>query len=215
MKNISHRQRWKILVGFIIIAAATVWSATAALLSSRDIIPVHTELSSYKYSIFGMLIGCYYLFSGATRSKRIVRYGCAIASILGLLVGCATWWNSDRIFAYWKLHRPPEGFWRQAASDLTVLAQSRTGSERQPLQISANQLPKDFSVVGQLEEYTGGWAGVNVLGAEGVVTCVKYGNKERMWGLYVGPARGAHLEWKRGEHIVVFSNTFFCVGPNY
>jgi len=131
-----------------------------------------------------------------------------VATGLAVVIVLASWFESDRVFLFWKLRAIPPGVWSQMVSDLEKFG-ARYAQGGDYHSFNRMELPESLYQLGSRFDCRGGTAQVvNYPDYSGIIVTAMFGYKPRSWGLYIGPKRGCPLS----VHIPVGQNAYFFFG---
>jgi hypothetical protein len=205
-------KRYLSYAGLVVVASATVWSTVAAYLSAHQLIDTITELAGYSLCLMavfgGEAIYCLFHPGGPLRNGRLLLS--ALLLIAPLIIVSFFWYNSTKLFVFWKMKAVPAAAWRQMAAEVDLQArQVAKGSP--PYDISREALPKSFAPLGRIRECR--WVNVIGEGDNYVGVQVSYGGRGRRWGLVVGPMSPLKYPYLlKVKQIPVATNAIFFVG---
>ena len=174
--------------GMALLALAVVWSVAAPWLSANRFMSVVWEFNSYCLCFLGVICAAAAYISGNSGSRTWVRTAVRYIGAAGVLVVVvALWLSSNRAFFFWKVRAIPQSAWPEMLSDLDRIG--RQSRESGYYDISASVAPpKSLQQLGTGTDYCGGtWTTVSSPEYNGVVAKITFGNKLRMWGIWVGP----------------------------
>lgn len=166
---------------------AAFWSVGAPWLSAHLVISVTTELSSYWFALPTLvLLGAALYTRGGSQSKnRLLRRASGIIASCAVLFVLVAWLLCDRTFLFWKARAMSPAQWAQMAEDLEKVGRQQAAGGG-PVEFDA--WSPDLRRLGMAREYNGGhgWI-VSSTTYSGLIADVRFGNRSRTWGLFVGP----------------------------
>ena len=191
-------------------AVVALWAAVVSRLSARGYISVSAELTSYFWSFFGGVAGAF-LFLSSERDltmKGLFRLGVCFGFLF--IVVLFSLGLGVRVFGYWKLKAIAPAQWTAMSVDLQRLITNATPEgTRVDMYILKEDVPKSFQLLGSARECRGGsaWGDGEVNWAY-----VRYGNKSRSWGLFLGGSAYVQAKFPGCDAHQVSANAFFFVG---
>jgi hypothetical protein len=201
---------WTTWVGIVAMATAALWSIVASTLSAHGLITVSTELSSYFPCFVGCVVGMflYLLDRPGFDVKGLSRLAICVGFLLSVVI---FWWGlGAKSFAFWKARMISPVQWAAMSGDLEGLITkltpetARTGSP-----ISRTDVPESLHALGLSRECRGGFA---YRRDEETMVYVRYGNKVRSWGLFLGTKPMVRRQFPQCRVNEVSPNAFFFIG---
>lgn len=208
-------KRYKSWIGIGITLLAVTWPCVAVWLHAYQFIGNITETYTCWYLCLpAAVFGPAYYWSKRKSEKLWQKFLtlllAVVTAMLAMTIIVTSRVYSDRMFTFWIMKRIPDRAWQQMISDINALARGLGPEDDLP--IVAQNLPKSFSLLGSVDEYFLG-AAMNHEGQFWGAT-VRYGDRNRRWGLLVGFERYEN-SWRKFKRIPVATNAWFFIGPDW
>ena len=203
----SNMKTIKFRIGILFVAASVISPFVAVWLSAHQMIYVETEHLIYFLCSMLAFLGSLCLSSLlASRLQNILWF--SLICFSALLATYKAIRLADNMFAHLLFSNIPDSTWRQMASEIQDLANSRRQTG-----VGRNDLPKIFNRLGRVGDCVGVTIVPCVNGDIGVR--VAYGSHSRRWGLLVGPDEFLNEQvWSKYRRISVVTNAVYFIGSD-
>jgi hypothetical protein len=173
------------LVGVVMVIAAA-WTFFAPWFSAHNFMDLKLERGSCWLAILAV-IACGAIYagirpSGTGRVSRILWRCILLCAFLLIFFGELF---SSNLFVYWKVRAIPPNVWALMASNLQKAGEMAADDGGRP--VHWHELPVSLRQLGSMDDYLGvgaGWGPNNVVGSD-FRADIEFGNKLRVWGLFV------------------------------
>ena len=204
-------RRYKSAIWIFVTLLSVTWPFAAVWLHAHQLIGHSTESRTSWLCLLGAVFGpaCYWNQSKSQNVLHILSTIVVVFMAMAVVVTARRY--SDRMFTYWIMRAVPKTAWQQMASDIDSLAKQAAAQNKSI--IPAKDLPKSFHYLGLADKSWGGNA-IMDFGDGQVGVRVAYGNKNRRWGLLVGPEEFLN-RWSKYRCIPVTTNAQFFIGDEW
>lgn len=198
-----------------IVLVSIAWPFLAVCLSAHQMIQSDTERWTCLLCYPGALLGTVYFWSQIlARSPKYLNIVYAILMpICAVTIVFQARRNSDRMFTYWMMRRVSAATWQQVALDIN--SEAKEAASRNEPSIPARDLPQSVHKLGQADKFWGADS-IGMFGNDRVGVRLVFGNRNRKWGLLVGPSEFLSSSlWTKYKRTPVATNAQFFVGSDW